>query len=284
MAGASMKDIKTRIRSVESTRQLTHAMQLVAASRIRRAREERDASRPFFSAAKETLDTLARYAPPGTQSAFLQDEREGKTLLIVLAGDRGLAGGYNSGVLRLAAEQMQSHACVCLPVGRKATESLAASGAEIADDAFARVEAFDTGAAECAAELAIDGYRNGRWTRVELVHTEFRSMLSQEPVVTRLLPLERGDAPAPKEQMIFEPAPEGIFDAAVKTALTGMLYAAAREAFLCETVARRMAMDSAARNAGQMIDRLRLQYNRARQGAITQELTEIVAGAENQEG
>ncbi len=100
-------------------------------------------------------------------------------------------------------------------------------------------------------------------------------MLSQEPAVTRLLPLEKGTEPAPKEQMLFEPAPEGIFDAAVKTALTGMLYAAAREAFLCET---------AARNAGQMIDRLKLQYNRARQGAITQELTEIVAGAENQEG
>ena len=247
-----MKDIKTRIRSVESTRQLTHAMQLVAASRIRRAREKRDASRPFFAAAKETLDTLARYAPPGTKSAFLQDEKEGKTLLIVIAGDRGLAGGYNSGVLRLTAEQMRSGACVCLPVGRKAMESLAASGAEIADDAFARVEAFDTGAAERAAELAIAGYRDGRWTRVE--------------------------------QMLFEPAPEGIFDAAVKTALTGMLYAAAREAFLCETAARRMAMDSATRNAGQMIDRLKLQYNRARQGAITQELTEIVAGAENQEG
>ena len=112
MAGASMKEIKTRIRSVESTRQLTHAMQLVAASRIRRAREERDASCPFFAAAKETLDTLARYAPPGTQSAFLQDEKEGKTLLIVIAGDRGLAGGYNSGVLRLAAERMR------LPAGR----------------------------------------------------------------------------------------------------------------------------------------------------------------------
>lgn len=282
-----MKDIKTRIRSVESTRQLTHAMQLVAASRIRRAREERDASRPFFAAAKETLDTLARYAPPGTKSAFLQDlqdEKKGKTLLIVIAGDRGLAGGYNSGVLRLAAEQMRSGACVCLPVGRKAMESLAASGAEIADDAFARVEAFDTGAAERAAELAIAGYRDGRWTRVELVHTKFRSMLSQEPAVTRLLPLEKGTEPAPKEQMVFEPAPEGIFDAAVKTALTGMLYAAAREAFLCETAARRMAMDSATRNAGQMIDRLKLQYNRARQGAITQELTEIVAGAENQEG
>ena len=279
-----MKDIKTRIRSVESTRQLTHAMQLVAASRIRRAREKRDASRPFFAAAKETLDTLARYAPPGTKSAFLQDEKEGKTLLIVIAGDRGLVGGYNSGVLRLTAEQMRSGACVCLPVGRKAMESLAASGAEIADDAFARVEAFDTGAAERAAELAIAGYRDGRWTRVELVHTKFRSMLSQEPAVTRLLPLEKGTEPAPKEQMVFEPAPEGIFDAAVKTALTGMLYAAAREAFLCETAARRMAMDSATRNAGQMIDRLKLQYNRARQGAITQELTEIVAGAENQEG
>ena len=272
-----MKDIKTRIRSVESTRQLTHAMQLVAASRIRRAREKRDASRPFFAAAKETLDTLARYAPPGTKSAFLQDEKEDKTLLIVIAGDRGLAGGYNSGVLR-------SGACVCLPVGRKAMESLAASGAEIADDAFVRVEAFDTGAAERAAELAIAGYRDGRWTRVELVHTKFRSMLSQEPAVTRLLPLEKGTEPAPKEQMLFEPAPEGIFDAAVETALTGMLYAAAREAFLCETAARRMAMDSATRNAGQMIDRLKLQYNRARQGAITQELTEIVAGAENQEG
>ena len=202
----------------------------------------------------------------------------------MIAGDRGLAGGYNSGVLRLAAEQMRSGACVCLPVGRKAMESLAASGAEIADDAFARVEAFDTGAAERAAELAIAGYRDGRWTRVELVHTKFRSMLSQEPAVTRLLPLEKGTEPAPKEQMLFEPAPEGIFDAAVKTALTGMLYAAAREAFLCETAARRMAMDSATRNAGQMIDRLKLQYNRARQGAITQELTEIVAGAENQEG
>lgn len=284
MAGASMKEIKTRIRSVESTRQLTHAMQLVAASRIRRAREERDASCPFFAAAKETLDTLARYAPPGTQSAFLQGEKEGKTLLIVIAGDRGLAGGYNSGVLRLAAERMRSGECVCLPVGRKAAESLAANGAEIAGNAFVRVETFDVGAAERAAAQVIVGYQNGFWTRVELVHTEFHSMLSQEPVVTRLLPLEKGDESAPKEQMLFEPAPEDIFDAAVKTALTGMLYAAAREAFLCETAARRMAMDSATRNAEQMIDRLRLQYNRARQGAITQELTEIVAGAENQEG
>ncbi len=284
MVGASMKDIKTRIRSVESTRQLTHAMQLVAASRIRRAREERDASRPFFSAAKETLETLARYAPPGTKNMFLQAGGEGKTLLIVLAGDRGLAGGYNSGVLRLAAEQMRSGACVCLPIGRKAMESLSANGAEIVDSAYARVETFDTAAAESTAERAIEGYREGRWTRVELVHTGFRSMLSQEPTVTRLLPLERGEEPAPREQMVFEPEPEDIFDAAVKVALTGMLYAAAREAFLCETAARRMAMDSATRNAGQMIDRLKLQYNRARQSAITQELTEIVAGAENQEG
>ena len=263
--GADIKSLRTRIKSVTSTLQLTRAMGLVASSKIRKA-TERMLNVRDYDAAMEQLLSLLTASPEFTRSPYMQ-VREGGTLLVVIAGDRGLAGGYNANVFRAVREYPDAR---IVPIGKRACDRF---GGEMR-----LCEKFDSAA---AYELAMDlcrRYADGEFTRLGILYTRYVSMMSQVPEIRWVLPLTKPAEVAPTA-VLFEPDEAAILTTAVPEYVTGAIMATVRESYACEVVARRMAMDSAGKNASEMIAELQLEYNRARQGSITQEITEIVAGA-----
>lgn len=263
--GADIKALRSRIKSVDSTMHLTHAMGLVASSKIRRASEAMQKTRAYAQTLSDMTDMLLS-CPECAKSPYLRAEGEG-TVLIVVAGDRGLAGGYNANVFRLAA---QTPAEKVIPIGRRACDRY---GAEpLSSESFTSAQAHALAKSLCAE------FRAGHCGRVLIAATRYVSMMTQEPYVKQLLPLTvpKGHKAA---TALFEPDEMTILEAAIPEYAAGAIMAAVRESFASEVAARRMAMDSAGKNASAMKDDLQLQYNRARQGAITQEITEIVAGS-----
>ena len=280
MAGASMKDIKLRIKSVESTMQITKAMQLVATSKLRRAKERMENSKPYAQISSQALRAAVQRCA-GQSVPFVQERPVKNRLYIVIAGERGLAGGYNANVFKaLAAHCGDTPYCV-LPLGRKAIEKYHHAGVELLDDQYGRVESLGVKACYRLSKMVAAGYLQERYDEVWLVYTSFRSMMSQEVQVEKLLPVPPAEAESERHvDTVYEMEPEETLERFVPDFLAGRLYSALCDSFVSEVASRRMAMDSATKNAGAMISDLTLRYNRARQGAITQEITEIVAGAE----
>lgn len=280
MAGASMKDIKLRIKSVESTMQITKAMQLVATSKLRRAKERMENSKPYAQISSRALRAAVQRCA-GENVPFVAQRPVRNRLYIVIAGERGLAGGYNSNVFKaLAAHCGDTPYCV-LPLGRKAIEKYHHAGVELLDDQHGRVESLGVKACYRLSKMIAAGYLQERYDEVWLVYTSFRSMMSQEVQVEKLLPVPPAEAESERHvDTVYEMEPEETLERFVPDFLAGRLYSALCDSFVSEVASRRMAMDSATKNAGAMISDLTLRYNRARQGAITQEITEIVAGAE----
>ncbi|MBQ9300914.1 MAG: ATP synthase F1 subunit gamma [Clostridia bacterium] len=280
MAGASMKDIKLRIRSVESTMQITKAMQLVATSKLRRAKERMENSKPYATVSREAL--MAAVARCKDQNVpFVTPRPVKKRLYVVIAGERGLAGGYNSNVFKAVAAHCGDTPFCVLPLGRKAIEKYHRMGVELLSEDYSRVENLSVSRCYRLAHLVTDGYLAGKFDEVWLVSTNFRSMMSQEIKTEQLLPVPSAEEEAPRNvDTVYEMEAAEALEKVMPDFLAGRLYSALCDSFVSEVAARRMAMDSATKNAGAMISDLTLRYNRARQGAITQEITEIVAGAE----
>lgn len=275
-----MKQIKTRIRSVESTRQITRAMELVASSKLRRARERVERARPYHEVLGEAIAALqAGFAE--SPNVYATERAVKKTCYVVIAGDRGLAGGYNANLFRMVHGQMARGDCCILPVGRKALEYYRHCGCELLSEAFGLTAAL--GVVDCnqLAALLCRGFAEGRFDRVEVAYTQFCSMLSQKPAAAQLLPL-RLAAPetAHYAGALLEGDADDLIARIVPQYVAGVLYATLCEAAASEHGARRTAMSAANKNAGEMIDTLMLRFNRARQAVITQEITEIVGGAE----
>lgn len=281
MAGVSTKAIKTRIKSMASTRQITKAMELVASSKLRSAQARAVASRPYFTALYEAMNEIADNSR-SFETPYLRQREGGRPLYIVIAGDRGLAGGYNNNVLKLAYGQMEPEAVV-LPIGKKAVEYFHRRGSDILTEDYREAAAVSIGDCYTIARLLADGFLDGTYGKAVLVYTNFASMLSQTPAALPLLPLRMSarepDAPQ-RCDILYEGGSEAVFNAIVPEYLGGVLYGAMCESTASEQAARRTAMDAASKNADEIIETLNLQYNRARQGAITQEITEIVAGSE----
>ena len=285
MAGASMKDIKLRIKSVESTMQITKAMELVASSKLRKAKERQERCRPYFTGLKKTLDEIEA-ASSDFSSPYIQRREVKKRCLIVIAGDRGLAGGYNSNIFKAAQELMQGDTPVCvMPIGKRTVEFFARRGVELLTTEFAEAEEISVADCFTISNLVTKGYLDGQYDEVSILYTQFVSMLSQVPASESLLPLE---AHGPQQEhtglkplVLYEPSAAAVYNAIVPNYIAGMIYGAMCESVASELGARRTAMDAASKNAAEMIEDLSLHYNRARQGAITQEITEIVAGAEH---
>lgn len=281
MAG-SMKEIKLRIRSVESTMQITKAMELVASSKLRRAKERVEGSHPYFETLYETLFDIVR-TDSAFDSPYLAKRETNRRLYIVIAGDRGLAGGYNANILKaIEADAAGSDYCV-LPIGKKAVEHFERRKANVLTTAFA--EAGDLSVSDCfeISRLVCQKFLAGEFDEIRLGFTQFVSMLTQTATVLPVLPFD-AKRPEPGHEreslMLYEPDGKAVFDAIIPEYLAGVVYGALCESVASEQGARRMAMDAATKNAGEMIDHLNLYYNRARQAAITQEITEIVAGAD----
>ena len=279
--GSSMKDIKLRIKSVESTMQITKAMELVASSKLRRAKELAERTRPYFNTLHQTLMDIA-YSNTDFSSPYVAVREVKKACFIVIAGDRGLAGGYNSNLFKAAAAAMEGRDFCVLPIGKKSVEHAARHGWQSLSDAYADAGDMSLGDCAAAARMLCDRYLAGDFDELFIVYTNFVSMLSQQPAVLRVLPLnyQRSQAKNKAEALLlYEPSSEAVYNAIVPHYVGGLLYGALAESIASELGARRTAMDAASKNAGEMIDTLSLQYNRARQGAITQEITEIVSGA-----
>lgn len=264
--GANTKALKSRIRSVDSTLHLTRAMGLVAASKIRRATESMNNSKQYADAFGDVIDLLTA-CPESARSPYMQPRETNRTRLIVIAGDRGLAGGYNANVFRLT-ESLEKDGII--PIGKRACDRY--HGEFHSSERYTAVEASELARTLCKA------YLDGEYDRLGIVSTRYVSMMTQEAEVTWVLPIQKKEREG-GVGVVFEPDEQTILNGTVPDYVAGMIMRALRESFACEVAARRMAMDSAGKNAQTMIDNLQLQYNRARQGAITQEITEIVAGS-----
>ena len=280
MAGVSMKDIKNRIRSMQSTRQITKAMEMVAASKLRSAQDRAISSRPYFETLYATINDIAD-STRDFSSPYLRPRKEGKLLCIVIAGDRGLAGGYNGNILRMAYREMQNADAEVLPIGKKAVEFFRMRGVPLVTEQYAEAADMTIGDCFSVARVLCDSFLSGQYSRVLLFYTHFASLLAQTPSSLPLLPLHVSEQKTGGHSFIlYETGPAAVFDAIVPEYFGGVVYGALCESVASEQAARRTAMDSATKNADDIISDLSLKYNRARQGAITQEITEIVAGAE----
>ena len=284
MAEASMKDIKLRIKSVESTKQITKAMELVASSKLRKAKERAEQSRPYFQVLTQVIADIAMNGQ-GIESPYLTGRPVKKSCFIVFGGDRGLAGGYNHNVFALASSYMEGKNAVVLPIGKKAVEFFQRKQVELLTCDFAEVSDVEIDSCEKIANRLTKHFLNGDFDEVIAVYTRFESVLTQTPTAIQLLPLDAGlyasDVPQKPHYVLYEPNSAAVFKSIVPDYLAGVLWSAVSESIASEFGARRTAMEAATKNATEMIDSLSLQYNRARQGAITQEITEIVAGSEN---
>ena len=269
------KALRTRIKSVDSTLHLTKAMGLVASSKLRRSGEAMMKGRDYAASVRDVIARLA-LSKECEKSVFMRKASDdiAKTRIIVIAGDRGMAGGYNANIFRLAAEYKGAQ---FIPIGKRACDRFACDrfgGEANSSEHFSSDEA-----GKLARKLCAD-FAAGEFDRLGIISTKYESMLTQTVYIEWLLPLERSVAES-NVSMIFEPDELSILNEVVPEYVAGILVADIRESFASEVAARRNAMDSAGKNASDMIERLQLEYNRARQGAITQEITEIVAGASN---
>jgi F-type H+-transporting ATPase subunit gamma len=281
MAGVSTKDIKNRIRSMESTKQITKAMEMVAASKLRQAQNRITASRPYFEILSNTISDIVATNRDFT-SPYLRKREGNRALFVVIAGDRGLAGGYNSNVIKLAVARMEGKEATVLPIGKKAVDYFRSKGYALLAETYAEAADVDIGDCFSIAKLLSKVWLAGNFDEIHVAYTNFVSVLSQTADVRQLLPLipEEREATESRCVTLYEPEPEEVFASIVPEYLGGIVYGALCESRCAEQAARRTAMDSATSNAEDMIADLSLKYNRARQAAITQEITEIVAGAE----
>ncbi len=287
MATANLKEIKRRIKSVENTMQITKAMELVASSKLRHAKEKAERSQPFFTNLYETMCEIV-HESEDFRSIFTQKHQYGATLLIVIAGDRGLAGGFNANVFKLAEQRLQELQAdgdvVVMSVGKKAVDYFEKRSYRILAQFDTIGEDISVYKALDMAERIVSVYEDGHVRGVELVYTNYVSPLVQEAQFLKVMPVENMERNETGHKPLteYEPSPEAVFDAMIPKYLAGMLFGAIVESFASEQAARRLAMENATDNAGEMISDLSLLYNRARQAAITQEITEIVGGANAQ--
>lgn len=287
MASGNMKDIKRRIKSVESTMQITKAMELVASSKLRKAKEKADKARPYFDALYETMCEI-QAENPSFLSPFTRKAGEGKSLLVVIAGDRGLAGGFNSNIFKLAQARVDElggkNKTDIIAIGKKAVEYFGKREFNMLGSYPDFSENIRIHQANDIAGEIVDKYVKGIYERVELFYTEYVSSITQQAVTKKMLPVELdGQKKVSKALPIYEPSAGQVFNHIVPRYVTGMIFGACVESFASEQASRRNAMENASDNASEMISSLSLMYNRARQASITQEITEIVGGANSAE-
>ncbi|MHB8172381.1 MAG: ATP synthase F1 subunit gamma [Thermincolia bacterium] len=274
-----MRDITRRIKSVKSTQQITKAMKMVAAAKLRKAQERVTAARPF---AQETREVLSRLVGAASDMSHpLLAVREPKNIgYVVITADRGLCGGYNSNILRKSAGEIKQLDKVSLiTVGRKSRDFFRRTGKNIVAEFTGLGEGINFSDAKKIAQKVIDYYIAEEFDEVYLVYTEFVSALTQHPTTIKLLPVEPPKEEGPAVDYIYEPSVEAILSVLLPKYVETTVFRALLESKASEQGARMTAMGSATDNAKELIAKLTLSYNRARQAAITSEISEIVGGA-----
>lgn len=282
---ASMRDIKRRKGSIQSTQQITKAMKLVSTVKLQRAKQRAEQSKAYFNCMYETVTSML--AKTGNLNhPYLRKGESGKKAVIVITSNRGLAGGYNSNVVKLITkggfkkEELEIYA-----IGKKGRDSLNRYGYHIMEENSEIIEEPSYVDAMAICNKLLGAYATGEISEIYLAYTGFKNTVVHVPTLLKLLPVEAPaqeqaeKEPESKAMMNFEPEDDEALDMIIPKYVTSLIYGGLVEAVASENGARMQAMDSATSNAEEMIDHLSLMYNRARQGSITQELTEIIAGA-----
>ncbi len=283
---ASMRDIKRRKSSIQSTQQITKAMKLVSTVKLQRAKQRAENSKSYFECMYQTVRSMLAKAS-GIQHPYVTGNDSSRKAIIMITGNRGLAGGYNSNIIKLVTKsEFQKEDLDIYAIGSKGRDALLRYGYEI--KAVYRDLAEEPAYADAMSisREVLATYNAGEVGEIYLAYTSFKNTVSHEPKLIRLLPADTGKEAAAEEKetgealMNFEPGDEEALELIIPKYVTSLIYGGLVESVASENGARMQAMDSATSNAEEMIDSLSLLYNRARQGAITQELTEIIAGAE----
>ncbi|GIW42477.1 MAG: ATP synthase gamma chain [Candidatus Binatia bacterium] len=283
---ASLKALRKRVASVRNTQQITKAMKMVSAAKLRRAQDAATSARPYARKLEELLQTVASHAGARRHPLLVSREERVRHLILVTA-DRGLCGGYNANLVRKAEEFLRQHGSEnvrLVTVGRRGHDFFKRRPVSIVAHHGNLPKGPDRSLAELLAKQLAEEYREGKTDAVYVLYAEFRSTLSQVPTVRRILPVGTPVAEGPPVEYLYEPGAAEVLARLLEQYVVVLIYRAFLEAVASEHAARMTAMDNATSNASEMIDRLTLQMNRARQAAITKELMEIVSGAEALKG
>ncbi|MBF4694539.1 ATP synthase F1 subunit gamma [Fusibacter ferrireducens] len=282
MAG-NMRDIKRKIRSVNSTMQITKAMELVSTAKLRRARSKMDITKPYFETVKQAVQDILS-EDKSIRMSYVADREIKKTLYIVISGDRGLCGGYNINAIKKAISEVEDKKdAKFITIGKRAFDIINRYGYEIEDYFLGISEKPEYFDAIQIAKKAMSMFDSGEVDAVKFVYTRFVSTISQSPELIQLLPIEHdhsGEKETSDEFVNYEPSAEEVLKYVIPKYVESTIYGGLIESSASEQAARRVAMESASDNAADIIDELSLFYNQARQAAITQEISEIVSGAE----
>lgn len=279
---ASMRDIKRRKSSVQSTQQITKAMKLVSTVKLQRAKGRAEKSKTYFSCMYDTVVSMLSRAGE-INHPYLKPGNSEKKAIITITANRGLAGGYNSNIIKLIRNSgFKKEDLVIYPVGTKGRDALARLGYEIRSDYSEIIEEPIYADAMQISKQLLDDFASGEIGEIYIAYTGFKNTVTHVPTLLKLLPIKVEDEREPEDKAVldFEPETEEAIDLIIPKYITSLIYGAMIEAVASENGARMQAMDSATSNAEEMISQLSLLYNRARQSSITQELTEIIAGAE----
>jgi F-type H+-transporting ATPase subunit gamma len=282
----SLIDLRRRIRAVKSTQQITKAMKMIAASRLKRAQDRVIAARPFAQRMLRVLNGLVSRVEQDSHPLLHVPATDGRPLLIVITGDRGLSGSFNSNVIKAAGQfivnEGRDRQIALGLIGRKGREFFRRRGFDVRYEAVGIFQRLSFNEAKEIANVAIDEFTSGNASSVYLVYNEFKSVMTQRIVVERLLPiprLEGGEDAGPAVDYLYEPEPQTIFRDLLPRHVQVQVYRALLESNAAFFAAQMTAMDAATRNSAEMIDNLTLYMNKVRQAAITREIIEVVSGA-----
>jgi F-type H+-transporting ATPase subunit gamma len=283
----SLIDLRRRIRAVKSTQQITKAMKMIAASRLRRAQDRVVSARPFAQRMLKVLNGLVSRVEQDTHPLLrVTAPPNSRPLLIVISADRGLCGSFNSNIIKAAGQfivkEGQQHEIALGLVGRKGRDFFRRRGFDVRYEAVGIFQRLSFADAVALADAAIEEFTSGRASSVYLVYNEFKSVMSQRIVVERLLPiprLEGDEAAGPTTEYLYEPSPAEIFKDLLPRHVQVQVYRALLESNAAFFAAQMTAMDAATRNSAEMLDNLTLYMNKVRQAAITREIIEVVSGA-----
>ncbi|QSX05043.1 ATP synthase F1 subunit gamma [Sedimentibacter sp. zth1] len=281
-----LNDIKRRIKSVNSTMQITKAMELVSTAKLKRARVRLEKSKPYFESTLESIkDVLAN--TKGVRHPFIEKREVKNTLYVLITSDKGLAGGYNANVCKLLQNEIKSKdTAKIIAIGVKGRDFFRRRGYDVIESITGVSETPDAFSAKLVGDKAIELYKTKEVDEIKIIYTQFKSTISYIPEIIKLLPATFESKEHDKAKNVitplinFEPSPESVLDYLIPKYIISTIYGAMVESSASESGSRRIAMENATDNADEMITTLKLVKNRARQAAITQEISEIVSGAE----
>ena len=287
----SLKDLKTRINSVKSTQKITSAMKMVAAAKLRRAQDSAERGRPYADRMQQIINSLAAKADPASAPQLLVGNGQDKThLLVVMSADRGLCGGFNGAITRQTRTEVarlrgEGKTVKLLMVGRKSADALRRELGDSYIEALEGIQGTSVAVADAASigDKVRIGFEAGEFDVCTVIFNKFKSAISQEVTLKKLIPAEVDESAPVSDQSVsyeYEPDEDELLAAVLPRNISTQIYSSLLESSAAELAARMTAMDNATRNAGDLIDRLTLVYNRTRQATITKELIEIISGAE----